>query len=79
MRTPDAPTPPGTWTRRRRIINATLLYCAVAVVYLTERHPESALVSQVVLGLIALAGGVIGSYVFGATWDDANARKAGSP
>jgi hypothetical protein len=73
----DRPTPPGTWTRRRRIINATLVYCAVVVVWLTERHPDSALVSQVVLGLIALAGGVIGSYVFGATWDDANARKAG--
>jgi chromate transport protein ChrA len=73
----DTPTPPGTWTRRRRIINATLVYCAVIVVWLTERHPDSPLVSQVVLGLIALAGGVIGSYVFGATWDDANARKAG--
>ena len=44
------------------------------MVWLTERHPDSPLVSQVVLGLIALAGGVIGSYVFGATWDDANAR-----
>jgi len=34
--------------------------------------------TQVVLALIALAGGVIGSYVFGATWDDKNARNSGA-
>jgi len=69
-------TPPGTWTRRRRIIHMTLLYCAAMVAWLTERHPDSPMVSQVVLGLLALAGAVIGSYVFGATWDDKNAREA---
>lgn len=68
--------PPGTWTRRRRIIHATLAYCAVLVPVLTLRHPESALVAQTVIALIGLAGGVIGSYVFGAVWDDANARRA---
>lgn len=72
----ETPTPPGTWTKRRRIINLTLLYCAVMVVWLTERHPDSPLVSQVVLGLIGLAGAVLGSYLFGATWDDKNARLA---
>lgn len=72
----DTRTPPGTWTRRRRIIHLTLIYCAVLVVWLTERHPDSPIVSQAVLGLLALAGAVIGSYVFGATWDDKNARSA---
>ena len=70
-------TPPGTWTRRRRIIYATLLFCAAMVVVLTERHPNAPLVAQTVLALIGLAGAVIGSYVFGAVWDDKNARSAG--
>lgn len=73
----DSPvSPPGTWKHRRRIIYGTLLYCAAAVVWLVERHPESPTAVQVVIALIGLAGAVIGSYVFGAVWDDANARKS---
>lgn len=71
------PAPPGTWTKRRRLINLTLLYCAAMVAWLSERHPESAIAGQVVIALIGLAGMVLGSYVFGATWDDKNARNAG--
>lgn len=74
---PAGPVPPGSWKYRRRIIHAVLTYCALAVAGLTVRYPESALVAQTVIALIGLAGGVIGSYVFGAVWDDANARKAG--
>jgi uncharacterized membrane protein YuzA (DUF378 family) len=73
----DDRVPAGTWTRRRRIIYATLTFCAVMVVLLTERHPDSPFVSQTILALIGLAGAVIGSYVFGAVWDDKNARSAG--
>lgn len=66
---------PGEWKRRRRIIHATLAYCALAVPVLTVWNPEGNLTHQTVLALIGLAGAVIGSYVFGAVWDDANARK----
>lgn len=69
------PAPPGTWKHRRRIIYATLVYCAAAVIWMIERHPESSLVAQVAIALVGLAGAVIGSYVFGAVWDDLNARK----
>jgi hypothetical protein len=71
----DSPTPPGVWTKRRRIIHATLIYCAVAVPAFTVWRPDSTLVAQVVLALIGLAASVIGAYVFGATWDDKNARR----
>lgn len=71
----DQPVPAGTWTRRRRIIHGTLIYCAVMVPLLTERHPDSTLVAQTVIALIGLAATVIGSYVFGAVWDDKNARQ----
>lgn len=70
-----APLPPGTWKHRRRIIYGTLVYCAVAVPWLVERHEDSAMATQVVLALIGLAGAVIGTYVGGAVWDDLNARK----
>ena len=73
----DNPVPPGTWTKRRRIIHATLIYCAVAVPAFTVWRPDSTLVAQVVLALIGLAASVIGAYVFGATWDDKNARGRG--
>lgn len=71
----DSVSPPGSWKHRRRIIYATLIYVAVMVPWLVERHPESILVNQIVLALIGLAGAVIGTYVGGAVWDDLNARK----
>lgn len=67
---------PGEWKRRRRIIHATLSYCALAVPALTVWSPDSNLTHQTVLALIGLSGAVIGSYVFGAVFDDANARKS---
>lgn len=66
---------PGEWKRRRRIIHATLIYCGAAIPALTVWNPESNLTHQTILALISLAGAVIGSYIFGATWDDSNARK----
>ena len=60
---------PGEWKRRRRIIHATLSYCALAVPALTVWSPDSNLTHQTVLALIGLSGAVIGSYVFGAVWD----------
>jgi len=74
----DTRTPPGTWTKRRRLVHITLIVCAAWGIWLSERYPDSAMATQVVLALIALAGGVIGSYVFGATWDDKNARNSGA-
>lgn len=76
MADPAAPTPPGSWRYRRRIIHLTLTWCGVFVPVMTWRYPDSTVVSQAVLGALALAGGTIGSYVFGATWDDKNARAA---
>lgn len=71
------PTPPGSWRYRRRIIHATLIYCAVAVPALTVWRPDAPLVAQVVMALIGLATTVIVTYALGAVWDDKNARSAG--
>jgi hypothetical protein len=61
---------PDRWRHRRRIVYGTLIYCAVIVAYLGIWAEETALRTQVALGLLGLAGMVIGSYIAGAVWDD---------
>ena len=58
------------WKIRRRVVNATLVFCAVSVAYLMLAGDDTDLHRSIANGLILLAGSVIGSYVFGATWDD---------
>lgn len=62
----------GTWTVRRRIVHATLIFCAGEVVYLTGWGGNTRLNETIVMCAFALAGAVIGCYVFGAVWDDKN-------
>lgn len=75
----DAPAKPipNDWRRRRRVIHAVLIYCAGAVAYLVIFGTDTALHQQIGLALIGLAATTVGSYVFGATWDDHNVRKTG--
>lgn len=58
------------WKIRRRVIAASLAYCAGMVGYLAIFAETTTLREQVATGLILLAGSIIGSYVFGAVWDD---------
>lgn len=69
------------WAVRRRIIVATLLFCAGEIVYLTGWGQDTDLASTIANGVLILAGSVIGSYVFGAVWDDRNvmAMRKGEP
>lgn len=60
----------SSWHFRRRVVVATLLYCAAMVAYITFKNSETRLAEAVATSLILLAGSVIGSYVFGAVWDD---------
>lgn len=64
------------WRIRRRIIVGTLLYCAAMILYLAVWGKSTSLEEAIATGLILLAGSVIGSYVFGAVWDDRNVMKA---
>ena len=73
---PDGPTPPGTWTKRRRRADLILMFCGAASLGLTIAYPDSPLVSAYCMALVALAGTVFGTYAIGAVVDDANARKA---
>ncbi|HWW46528.1 MAG TPA: hypothetical protein VNZ94_01660 [Xanthobacteraceae bacterium] len=67
------------WRIRRRIIIATLLFCAGETIYLTGWGADTSLHSTIANGILILAGSVIGAYVFGAAWDDANVMAAMRP
>lgn len=66
----------SSWAVRRRIIIATLLWCASLVTYLAIWGRPITLVEAIASGCLLLMGSVIGTYVFGATWDDQAKRKA---
>lgn len=68
------------WKERRFIIKSTLLFCATVVAYLAVvGQGENRLHETIVLGCFALAGSVIGAFIFGATWDDRNIMKLLGP
>lgn len=69
----------GSWTHRRRIIYGTLIFCALCVLYLMIfGNDTSRLHETIANSAFFLAGGVIGSYVFGAVWDDKNLTASSS-
>jgi len=62
------------WAIRRRIIYMTLIFCAGVVGKVVIFGPDS---ETLVTSSFSLAGAVIASYIFGATWDDQNERSSG--
>lgn len=60
----------SSWTIRRRIIVLTLIFCACVVTYVTYKGTDSRTAETIVQSAFYLAGAVIGSYVFGAAWED---------
>ena len=60
------------WKNRRRVIFLALLFCAALIGYLAVEGTDTRLNETIAVGAFFLAGAVIGSYVFGAAWDDKN-------
>jgi len=58
------------WKIRRNIVNLTLTFSALSITYLMLKGNDTQLHQAIANGLILLSGSVIGSYIFGATWDD---------
>lgn len=67
----------GSWKLRRRVIFGTLAYCALHVSYLTFWAGDTVLRQQIAIALTGLAAATVGSYVFGAVYDDRNIRRDG--
>ena len=62
------------WKIRRRIILTTLLFCGFCIAYIMLKGEPNSLNEMIILSSFGLAGTVIGSYVFGAVWDDNNMK-----
>ena len=58
------------WKIRRRVVILTLMFCALSVVYLMLFGEDTRLNETIVVGAFFLAGSTIGSYIFGATWEN---------
>lgn len=63
------------WEKRRRLIHGILVFCALGITYILWRALDLRIYETALLGFFALAGSTIGSYIFGAVWDDNNARS----
>lgn len=64
------------WRIRRAIIFATLIFCAFWLGYLVMFGEDTRLHETIAQGLLLLAASTIGSYVFGAVFDDRNVMQA---
>lgn len=67
-----------TWPKRRRVIYFVLLFLSQVVavcLWAAVQSGDAMLIKSVSDNAFWLGGAVIGSYVFGAVWDDANKRK----
>lgn len=59
------------WSFRRRVVVASLLFCAVIVVKVAIwGHQSEGIGESLVAMSFGLAGTVVGSYIFGAVWND---------
>lgn len=67
------------WVRRRRLIYGTLAFCGAGSLMLHVAAwlgMNSTLLNTLTVSNYGLAGSMLGSYIFGAVWDDKNAREA---
>lgn len=60
------------WRYRRGLVFAVSAFCAMVIAYLTARGQDTRLAESIASGAFLLLGTVVGSYVFGAAWDDKN-------
>lgn len=64
------------WTMRRRVIVGTLLSCLILSVYAISQDAGTA--SAVVPSMAMLAGSVVGSYCFAASWERVRGVQGGN-
>lgn len=72
--TPDMPTPldKPSWKVRRRVVLATVTFCAGMTLYLAVWGSSDELRETIANGVLFLAGSVIMGYIFGVVWNDKN-------
>lgn len=66
---------PNAWTIRRRLIYATLTFCAVCIAYLVFKAPSDPLRETLATVLAGTAATILTGYILGATLDDRWTRE----
>jgi hypothetical protein len=64
-----------TWDNRRRVMYAVLVFCAGVIVYVLQSARTDAVADNAITMSFFTMGGIVGSYVFGAAWQDINHMK----
>jgi len=59
-----------TWKNRRRVIFGSLFFCALTVICVLIRGNDTKIAETAITMSFFMAMSVIGSYVFGAVWQD---------
>lgn len=60
---------------RRLVVFGTLLFCMFCILWILLYGDNRSVLEVIVMSSYGLAFSVIGSYIFGAVWDDANVMK----
>lgn len=68
----DPITPPYSWKFRRTFMFAVSGFAAALMMVALLVKPDAAISSNIIIGGFALLGSIVGTYVFGAVWDDKN-------
>ena len=63
------------WPKRRRYMTVVLLWAMFNVDYILIFSQDNVLNQNALFAFITLIGSIIGTYVFGAVWDDSDKRK----
>lgn len=63
---------PFSWIRRRRFLYAVNLFCALSIGWILWHDMSSAVAEAAITMAFITIMTSVGSYVFGATWDDKN-------
>lgn len=68
------PRPPGSWIMRRRLMWAVVAFCMLSIAWVLYKDMTSGPAdTTVTMGFVTLIS-IVGSYVFGAAFDDSKAR-----
>lgn len=67
--------PHDNWPIRRKWMLSILIWAVVNAQYVILMGDDTALNQNALYALLGLIAGIIGSYVFGAVWDDNDKRR----
>lgn len=67
------------WRYRRRVVFVSLSFVALMVAFILGRALDTGLYRDGMVALIGAGVAIIGSYVFGAVWDDNSKRRFTGP